>query len=138
MSNKALLRSFYELDQFDATQVMYVWIDETGENLRAKTLTIEKRNVESLEGLLKIVLHSILCKKTELPLWNAHASGFSCQGDIYLKPVRLFRDPFRRGNNKLVLCETYTADMEPTCKGKSTQTSSILQPPIVARRVWKR
>lgn len=54
MSNKALLRTFYELEQFDATQVMYVWIDETGENVRAKTLTIEKCNIDSVEGCLGV------------------------------------------------------------------------------------
>ena len=44
-------------------------------------------------------------------MWNfdgsstAQSEGFN--SDMYLHPVRLFNDPFRRGNNKLVLCEVF-------------------------------
>lgn len=33
--------------------------------------------------------------------------------DVYLRPVTIFKDPFRGGDNILVLCETYNSDGSP-------------------------
>jgi len=81
---------------------MYVWIDGTGEGLRAKTRT-EKDEPKTPE---------------ELPIWNFDGSStYQAEGsnsDIYLYPVALFPDPFRVGKNKLVLCETYKYNKKPT------------------------
>jgi glutamine synthetase len=53
----------------------------------------------------------------ELPIWNYDGSSTNqapgADSEVYLKPVRIFPDPFRGGKNILVLCETYTPDMEP-------------------------
>lgn len=54
----------------------------------------------------------------ELPIWNFDGSSTGQSeghnSDVYLHPVALFRCPFRRGNNKIVLCETYKFDKTPT------------------------
>ncbi len=105
MSDKAKLNAFINLPQRDdQILVTYVWIDGTGENLRSKTMTLN----EDPSGA------------SDLPWWSfdgsstGQASGFN--SDVYLKPVALFKDPFLRGRNKLVLCETYNYDK--TAHGK--------------------
>jgi glutamine synthetase len=44
---------------------------------------------------------------TELPIWNFDGSSTGqaegSNSDVYLYPVALYRDPFRLGDNKLVL-----------------------------------
>ena len=56
----------------------------------------------------------------DLPIWNYDGSStYQAKGsnsDMYLYPVALFRDPFRRGKNKLVLCEVYDSNKDPAGK----------------------
>ncbi|VDK42216.1 unnamed protein product, partial [Gongylonema pulchrum] len=91
-----------ELPQGTKVQAKYIWIDGTGEYLRAKTRTMdaEPKGVE------------------DLPVWNFDGSSteqaIGDDSDVYLVPVAMVPDPFRRGPNKLVLCETYTNKKEPT------------------------
>lgn len=104
--NKPLLSHYLHLSQpDDKVQVMYVWIDGSGEGLRAKTKTM-----------------NIVPKKADdCPEWNYDGSSTGqaegSNSDVYLKPIRLFNDPFRGGNNKIVLCETYNY------KGVETRTN---------------
>jgi glutamine synthetase len=55
---------------------------------------------------------------SELPRWNYDGSStYQADGsnsDLYLTPVAIYKDPFRRGNNILVLCETFNHDGTPT------------------------
>jgi len=82
-------------------KAMYVWIDGTGEGLRAKTKTLD----------------FVPTKVEDLPKWNFDGSSTNqaegSNSDVYLHPVAMYPDPFRRGNNKLVLCETYSFNKEP-------------------------
>ncbi len=81
----------------------YIWIDGTGEQVRAKTKTISK----------------VPKSAEDLSWWmfdgssTGQAKGHN--SDVYLKPAAIFKDPFMLGaDNKLVLCETYDANKNPT------------------------
>jgi len=73
----------------------YVWIDGTGITLRSKCKTLDKK-VTSL---------------ADLPEWNYDGSSTyqatTENSEVILKPVAYFRDPFRGGDNVLVLAEGY-------------------------------
>jgi glutamine synthetase len=56
--------------------------------------------------------------RVDCPEWNFDGSSTGqaegSNSDVYLRPVSLFNDPFRRGNNKIVLCDTYKYNKKPT------------------------
>jgi len=90
---------FMDLPQGDNIMAMYIWIDGTGQGMRCKTRTLPNKNYTP----------------DQLPIWNFDGSSTGQadgnNSDVYLKPVAVFRDPFRRGDNILVLCETYSYEM---------------------------
>jgi glutamine synthetase len=83
------------LDQRGSIIAEYVWIDGSGITLRCKART--------LTSLPKTV--------DEIPRWNF--DGSSCymasthNSEVILKPVAFYPDPFREGQNIIVLCSTY-------------------------------
>ncbi|XP_059055121.1 glutamine synthetase 2 cytoplasmic isoform X2 [Achroia grisella] len=54
----------------------------------------------------------------DLPVWNfdgsstGQATGHN--SDTFLVPRAIYKDPFRRGNHILVMCDTFKYNMEPT------------------------
>ena len=83
------------LDQKGRIIAEYIWIDGSG-TLRAKCRTLDTAKVNAV---------------SELPEWNY--DGSSCyqatteNSEIIMKPVFFFPDPFRGGENIMVLCETF-------------------------------
>lgn len=80
----------------DVVLAEYVWIGGSGQDLRCKTKTLTNRaEVKSAD---------------ELPVWNYDGSSTGQapgkDSEVYLKPVRVFKDPFRGGRNVLVMSET--------------------------------
>ena len=52
-------------------------------------------------------------------------------------PQAIFRDPFRRGNNILVMCDAYTPQGEPIPTNKRHNAEKIFsQPDVVAEEPW--
>ncbi|KAK0084983.1 hypothetical protein PV325_005980 [Microctonus aethiopoides] len=114
--NKTLLNKYLDLPQPDnAIQAKYIWIDGTGEGIRSKTRTLD----------------FIPKHPSELPEWTYDGSStYQADGsnsDIYLQPVAIYRDPIRRGNNKLVLCETYNSDRTPTASNQRNKANEAME-----------
>jgi glutamine synthetase len=80
-------------------QAEYVWIGGSGSDLRCKTKTLDMTEVKSV---------------SELPIWNYDGSSTGQapgkDSEVYLKPVAIYPDPFRRGKNIMVLCEACLPD----------------------------
>ena len=99
--NQDVLSKYMDLDTQGRVMVQYVWIDGTGQHLRCKTRTVD------FEPTLP----------QDVPVWNYDGSSTGQatgkNSDTYLHPVAMFKDPFRGGKNKIVLCETYKYDHKP-------------------------
>jgi len=92
---------FMDLPQGGKCQAYYIWIDGTGQHMRGKTKTLDAP-VTSID---------------ELPEWNYDGSStgqsLGSNSDVLIRPAAIFKDPFRRGDNILVMCETYGPDDTP-------------------------
>lgn len=63
-TDKSVLAKYLQLPQHDDHQYMYVWIDGTGEHLRAKTRTI-KGKIDKPEGKSNIILIKIIFRNND-------------------------------------------------------------------------
>ncbi|XP_059153528.1 glutamine synthetase-like [Physella acuta] len=114
--NKQLLEKYLNLDQPD-DQIMaeYVWIDGTGESIRSKCRTLDSEPQ----------------KPDDCPIWNFDGSStYQAEGsnsDMYLYPCAIFRDPFRGGKNKLVLCEVYKYNKKPAETNRRKTCNEVMK-----------
>eukprot|EP00798_Chlamydomonas_sp_ICE-L_P028161 gene28161-31261_t len=73
----------------------YVWIGGTGADLRSKGRTLDK----------------LPTKPEDLPMWNYDGSSTGqapgTDSEVHLVPRAIYKDPFRGGDNILVMCDTY-------------------------------
>ena len=85
----------HNIDQQGKVVAEYVWIDGSGISLRAKCKTLDKK---------------VTCL-ADLPEWNYDGSSTyqatTENSEVILKPVAYFRDPFRQGDNVIVLAEGF-------------------------------
>ena len=86
---------FRDLEQRDSVMAEYIWIDGTDVAIRCKARTLK----------------SLPKNLSEVPEWNYDGSSTyqasTHNSEVILKPVAMFKDPFRQGNNILVLCDTW-------------------------------
>ncbi|XP_007577329.1 glutamine synthetase-like [Poecilia formosa] len=113
--NKAVRQQYMGLCQGGKCQVTYIWVDGTGEGLRNKTRTLDSEPT---------------CIE-EIPEWNFDGSStYQAEGsnsDMYLIPVRMFRDPFTLDPNKLVLCEVLKYNRLPAETNHRHSCNQVMQ-----------
>ncbi|XP_075738210.1 glutamine synthetase-like [Rhipicephalus microplus] len=99
-----VFKKYLELEQ-PADQVFctYVFVDGTLENVRSKMRVL---NYEPLSP--EECPRCTFCGKGTDQWPDADVDS-----ELYLAPVALFRDPFFKGRNKLVLCEVLNSDDQP-------------------------
>jgi len=100
VSNTATLEKYLKLPQKGSVIAEYVWVDASnGVRSKCKTLKKQPQSVK------------------ELPEWNFDGSSTGQapgdNSDVYLRPVAMFPDPFRLGDNILVMCECWMSDGKP-------------------------
>merc|ERR1719499_578536 len=107
-------------------QACYIWIGGTGEDIRSKTRTLDKK-VTSLK---------------DLPGWNFDGSSTEQapgnDSEVYLTPVKYYPDPFRGGDNVLVLCEcVHPLTMKPIDSNTRAKARTVFEEKAVDdERPW--
>jgi glutamine synthetase len=116
------LQYYNKLSQNRKIMAEYVWLGGMDEqqgmqSLRCKTRTLE---LDSGEPCIE-----------ELPVWNFDGSSTnqasSDDSEIFIKPRSIYKDPFRLGDNILVLCDCYNANDEPVETNNRVRAMSILE-----------
>ncbi|GME66776.1 unnamed protein product [[Candida] boidinii] len=100
LEHSTILAKYLDLDQRGNVLAEYIWIDGSGE-MRSKCRTLSKK-VTSVD---------------QLPEWNFDGSSTGQapgdNSDVYLRPVAFYPDPFRKGDNIIVLTECWNNDGTP-------------------------
>ncbi|KAJ6929574.1 glutamine synthetase nodule isozyme-like [Populus alba x Populus x berolinensis] len=119
----SLLNDLININLSDTTEKIiaeYIWIGGSGMDLRSKART----------------LPGPVTDPAELPKWNYDGSSTGqAPGDdseVILYPQSIFKDPFRKGNNILVMCDAYTPAGEPIPTNKRFNAAQIFSDPVVA------
>ncbi|CAI8586052.1 unnamed protein product [Vicia faba] len=124
----SLLSDLTNLNLSESTEKIiaeYIWIGGSGIDLRSKART----------------LPGPVDDPSKLPKWTY--DGSSCgqasgeDSEVVIYPQAIFKDPFRRGNNILVMCDTYTPSGEPLASNKRDAAAKIFShPDVVAEEPW--
>jgi len=115
---------YAQLDSPESYQAEYVWIDAFL-GTRSKTRTLP----------LPVAKHP-----SELPEWNYDGSSTGQapghDSEVIMKPVAIFRDPFRRGNNILVMCDTWDPQGRPLPTNTRHSCAKVMEQVRDAEDPW--
>jgi len=106
----------------DCVVAEYVWADAQGvPRSKTKTLTHKPTHTD------------------DLPVWNFDGSSTEQSAghdsDVYLVPRAIFKDPFRGGNNVMVLAECFDNVMKPAI-GNSRATCAAVMEKFASLEPW--
>ncbi|KAJ6916671.1 glutamine synthetase cytosolic isozyme 1-1 [Populus alba x Populus x berolinensis] len=124
----SLLNDLININLSDTTEKIiaeYIWIGGSGMDLRSKART----------------LPGPVTDPAKLPKWNYDGSSTGQapgeDSEVILYPQAIFKDPFRKGNNILVMCDAYTPAGEPIPTNKRFNAAKIFSnPAIAAEEPW--
>ncbi|KAK2440411.1 glutamine synthetase nodule isozyme [Trifolium repens] len=124
----SLLSDLINLDLSYSTEKIiaeYIWIGGSGLDLRSKART----------------LPGPVTDPSQLPKWNYDGSSTGQapgeDSEVIIYPQAIFKDPFRRGNNILVICDAYTPAGEPIPTNKRHAAAKVFShPDVVAEETW--
>jgi glutamine synthetase len=136
---KTTLDRYMRLDTGSNILATYIWIDGSGENLRAKTRT----------------LAAMPKNAGDLPQWNFDGSSTGqatgIDSDVYLRPCSIFIDSLHLAsqdslkksasnnncNNILVMCDTVDYNGIPLAKNYRTSCAELMsRPEVQATHPW--
>lgn len=102
---------------------IYHWKGKFKKNYKVQAVDWLLCSAESrASGFTKLlyVCYNLNNSPLDLPEWNFDGSStYQSEGsnsDMYLIPSAMFRDPFRKDPNKLVLCEVLKYNRKPAGK----------------------
>ncbi|KAK8648069.1 hypothetical protein V6N13_128831 [Hibiscus sabdariffa] len=122
----SLLNDLIDLNLSENTEKIiaeYIWIGGSGMDMRSKARTLPGPESDP----------------SKLPKWNYDGSSTEqATGDnSEISPQAIYRDPFRRGKNILVMCDAYTPTGDPIPTNKRFNAAKIFsQPEVVAEEPW--
>ncbi|KAI0523226.1 hypothetical protein KFK09_005620 [Dendrobium nobile] len=124
----SLLADLINLNLSDFTEKIiaeYIWIGGTGLDLRSKAKT----------------LPGPVTDPSQLPKWNYDGSStdqaIGEDSEVILYPQAIYKDPFRKGQNILVMCDCYTPTGKPIPSNKRYNAEKIFShPDVVAEEPW--
>ncbi|ODV60969.1 glutamate--ammonia ligase [Ascoidea rubescens DSM 1968] len=122
MSNPVVLAKYNQLSQKGKIIAEYIWIDGSN-NLRCKAKTLSKP----------------VTAVSDLSWWNFDGSSTGQapghDSDVLLKPVSYYPDPFRGGDNILVMCECWNPDGTPN-KFNHRHAADLLLKAHAGEKIW--
>mmetsp|Transcript_117879 Transcript_117879/g.328355 ORF Transcript_117879/g.328355 Transcript_117879/m.328355 type:complete len:467 (-) Transcript_117879:262-1662(-) len=95
--DRSILNDFLALDQGGRLTVEYVWIDEEYSDGKSFDLCSKAMSLDQTQ-------HAAPLTASDLPTWSYAGSDNT---DVQMVPRRVYRDPFRRGQNIIVLVDCY-------------------------------